>query len=191
MNIEEKKSKSEKSKPLEFSCRAPVAIPKPQRQGLLKRSKEYEDPRFNRDVTGDYNPEMFGKAYSFLDEYRSAEKREISEKLKGRIDQQHKAELTRELTRMESQDLARRKISVEKDVRKELKQKEIEMVSKTGKKAYYHPKSIVRKMIQEKKEDELREKGQYEKFKAKQEKRQTSLDRKRFSVPKTRRIIES
>jgi ribosomal RNA-processing protein 36 len=190
---EEKKSKSEKTKPLEFSCRAPVAPPKPQRQGLLKRVEETEDPRFNRKVGGEYNPEMFGKAYSFLDDYRLAEKRDISDKLrqKGGLSEERKAELSRDLARMESQDVARSKLSMEKAVRNELKQKELEMVSKTGKRAYYHPKSVVRKIIQEKKENDLRAKGQYDKFKAKQDKRKASLDRKNFSIPRTRRIIDA
>ena len=61
-----KKSKSEKSKPLEFSCRAPVPVPKPKRQGLIKRTEEVQDPRFNREVAGDFNSEKFGKAYDFF-----------------------------------------------------------------------------------------------------------------------------
>ena len=185
----EKKSKSEKSKPLEFSCRKPVAVPKPQRQGLVKRQEEYEDPRFNRKVSGEFSSEMFSKAFSFLDDYREDEKREVASRLSSKqVGADEKVRLEKALARMQSQDVARKKLTLESEIRKELKQKELESVAKTGKRAYYHPRSVVKQIMKDRKEDELRSKGQLERYKAKQEKRKTSQDRK--NIPRTRRIVE-
>lgn len=184
-----KKSKSEKSKPLEFSCRAPVPVPKPKRQGLIKRTEEVQDPRFNREVAGDFNSEKFGKAYDFLDDYRQAEKQAIAARLQKKLSPDERAELSRSLTRMESQDVARTRVTMESEIRKELREKELEMVAKTGKKAYFHPRSVVRKIIDDRKEGDLKAKGKLEQYKAKQEKRKASDSKK--SLPRTRRIIEA
>ncbi len=187
-----KKSKSEKSRPLEFSCRAPVAVPKPQRQGLIKRGEEVLDPRFNREVPGEFNAEKFGKAYDFLDDYRQSEKLEISTKLRSkRLSSDEKDSLTRALTRMESQDVARKRLTIESEIRNELKKKELEAVAKTGKKAYFHPRSAIKRIMTERREGDLKSKGQFERYQAKREKRQASSDRKSFTIPKTRRIIEA
>lgn len=186
-----KKSKSEKSKPLEFSCRAPVAVPKPQRQGLIKRAEEYQDPRFNRDVAGDFNTEMFGKAYGFLNDYRESEKRDMTARLNDRSTSvEEKERISKALSRMASQDVARSKASQESEIRKELMKKELQLVEKTGKKAYFHPRSAIKKVMRERKEAELQSKGQLERYRAKQEKRKNSEDRKTFSIPKTRRVVE-
>jgi ribosomal RNA-processing protein 36 len=185
----EKKSKSEKSKPLEFSCRKPVAVPKPQRQGLVKRQEEFEDPRFNRKVSGELSSDMFAKAFSFLDDYRDAEKKEVAARLTFKqVGADEKARLEKALARMQSQDVARKKLTMESEIRKELKQKELEAVAKSGKRAYFHPRSVVKQIMKDRKEEELRSKGQLDRFKAKQEKRKTSEDRK--NIPRTRRIVE-
>jgi hypothetical protein len=186
-----KKSKSEKSKPMEFSCRAPVAVPKPQRQGLIKRAEEYQDPRFNRDVAGDFNTEMFGKAYGFLNDYRECEKKEMAVRLNDRsISAAEKDRISKSLSRMASQDVARAKINQESQIRKELMKKELDLVEKTGKKAYFHPRSAIKKVMRERKEAELQSKGQLDQYRAKREKRKNSADRKTFSIPKTRRVVE-
>jgi len=187
-----KKSASEKSKPLEFSCRRPVAVPKPQRQGLIKRAEEVEDPRFNREVSGNFNAEKFGKAYDFLDDYRQSEKQAISTSLTSKkLSESQREELAKSLTRMESQDAARKRISMEFEIRKELREKELEMVAKTGKKAYFHPRSVVKKIMHERKEGDLKAKGQLERYRAKQEKRKAGDEKKSFGIPKTRRIVEA
>lgn len=188
----QKKSRSEKSKPLEFSCRSPVAVPKPQRQGLIKKQPEDTnlDPRFNRDVAGDFDSSRFGKRYAFLDEYRDAEKKEAMTKLSSkRTSAEEKHMIERDLTRMASQDAARKRATLEAEVRQELKRKELDAVAKTGKSAYYHPRSAVKKIMQEKIEADLRSKGQLERFKAKREKRKAG-EQKKVSLPKTRRIVE-
>ena len=187
-----KKSRSEKSKPLEFSCRRPVPVPKPQRQGLVKRAVEAPvDPRFNREIAGDFDAGRFGKAYAFLDEYREAEKKEVMTKLKKskKLSEDDRAVLEMSLTKMASQDAARKRVTLENEVRQELKRGELEAVAKTGKKVYYHPRSAVLKLVQERQEAEMKKTGQYAKFKAQKEKRRAGQEKKN-SMPHTRRVVE-
>ena len=188
----QKKSRSEKSKPLEFSCRAPVPVPKPQRQGLIKRqSDEPTDPRFNRNIVGDYDATRFAKNYEFLNEYREVEKKDLMSKLKSkRISESEKSSIEKELTRMQSQDVARKRATMESEIRQELKKKELDAVAKTGKKVYYHPRSEIKRIMQERTESDLKSKGQLERFKAKKEKRKASEEKRHSSMPKTRRIVE-
>ena len=185
-----KKSKSEKNKPLEFSCKRPVPVPKPKRQGMIKRQEEIPmDPRFNREVAGDYSASRFGEDYSFLNDYREEEKKEILTKLKNKkTSYDDKQTLDLVLKRMQSQDAARKRITIETEVREELRQKEMEMVAATGKKAYYHPRSAVKKLIAERHEEGLKKSGQLDKFKAKKERREISKEK--VNIPRTRRVIE-
>ena len=185
-----KKSKSEKNKPLEFSCKRPAPVPKPKGQGLIKRQAEGPmDPRFNREVVGEYVASRFGEDYSFLNDYREEEKKEILSKLKNRKTPRYEKEsLDLTLKRMQSQDAARKRITMETEVRDELRQKEIEMVASTGKKAYYHPRSMVKKLIAERQEEDMKKSGRLEKFKAKKERR--DIAKERVNIPRTRRIIE-
>ena len=186
-----KKSRSEKTKPLEFSCRAPAAVPKPQRQGLIRRQEEFVDPRFNREVAGEFVSSSFGKAFAFLDEYREEEKREIASRIKSKgTGRQERTDLEKALGRMQSQDQARQRITQETDIRKELLNKELEAVAKTGKKAYFHPRSAIRKIMHERRDEELRKSGKLERFRAKEEKRKNSTARKYSSMPRTRRVVE-
>lgn len=189
-----KKSRSEKSKPLEFSCRRPVAVPKPKRQGLAPRQQVEEvlDPRFNREVAGEYDSYKFGKAYSFLNDYRESEKKELSERLKSKkLSSEQRAAMEKSLARMSSQDLARKRISEESEIRRELKLKELEAVASTGKSAYYHPRSAVKKIMRERQDAKLGQTaGQLERVRSKQEKRRVSKERKFSSMPKTRRLVE-
>lgn len=196
MSEENKKSRSEKSKPLEFSCRAPAAVPKPKRQGLMPRRaepEEVEDPRFNRKVAGDFDSYKFGKAYGFLDDYRASEKRDLTERLRSKkLHAEERTAMEKSLARMASQDLARKRLSEESEIRKELKIKELEAVEKTGKKAYYHPRSVVKKIMRERQDSELgKNKGQLERVRSKQEKRKVAKERKHSSMPKIRRVIEA
>lgn len=189
----QKKSRSEKSKPLEFSCRAPVPVPKPQRQGLVKResSDAPTDPRFNRDIVGDFDASRFAKNYEFLNEYREAEKRDLMSKLKSKkVSESEKFDIEKEITRMQSQDVARKRATMEADIRQELKKKELESVAKTGKKVYYHPRSEIKRIIEQRTESALKNKGQLERFRAKKEKRKAGEEKRISSMPKTRRIVE-
>ena len=189
---ETKKSKSEKSRPMEFSCRAPVAVPKPKRQGLPRRSdEEVLDPRFNREVAGDFDSYKFGKAYSFLSDYRDSERKDLADRLSSKkLSEEEQFAAEKALARMVSQDAARKRMSEESEIRRELKTKELEVVAKSGKRAYYHPRSAVKKIMRERQDSALSKKGQLDKVRSKQERRQLGRERKSSSMPKTRRVVE-
>jgi hypothetical protein len=188
-----KKTASEKNKPLEFTCKKPVHVPGPRGSGLTVRrsSDEPSDPRFNSKIAGDFFSNRFAEDYSFLDEYRDMEKKQMKERLTSRrVSQDEKAEITRQLMRMDSQDISRKRSAVESSVREELRQKELELVEKTGKRAYFHPRSMVKKIIRDRQEDELKKMGKLEEFRAKKERRQVAKERSNLGVPKTRRVVE-
>lgn len=184
------KSKSEKSRPLEFSCRGIAPVPKPRMAGFkVRRAEVPADPRFNDAVEGEFDRSKFSKAYQFLDEYRDTERKELQSRLADkRVPEAEKAGLEKALTRMQSQDVSRKKLGAEAEVREELKQKELELVAKTGKKPYYAPKSEVRRLVRERAEEGMRKTGQLAKFKAKKERR--ILSKERLFVPRTRRLVE-
>jgi len=189
-----KKTASEKNKPLEFSCRKTVPVPKRLRQGLLPKRSESEtfDPRFNEKISGDFRPSRLAHDYSFLNEYRDTERREMEAHLQSRkVSPDEKERISKSLSRMNSQDVARKKAAIEFEVREELRAKELETIEKTGKKPYFHPKSAVKNIIKQRQEDSLRKSGKFEKFMAKKERREIAKDRKNsFGAPKTRRIVE-
>jgi ribosomal RNA-processing protein 36 len=175
-----KKSRSEKSKPLEFSCRKPVPVPRPARAGLVKRAEEAPgDPRFRRDVAGEFDQGKFGRAYEFLNEVRESEKKQIQRTLADRnTTEEEKEGLSRQLTRMASQDALRERRQAEREVRKELK----------GDGKYIAPKSKIKAILAERRDDELRKSGKLDKAIAKREKRFASESKK--SLPRTRRVVE-
>jgi ribosomal RNA-processing protein 36 len=185
-----KKTKSQKNKPLEFSCRRPVAVPAPQRKGLVKRVEEAPmDPRFNKDVPGEFDAKKFGTSYSFLNEYRADEMKQLKSRLGSkRTSYEEKEEIELTLKRMASQEQARARMALETNIRDELRQKEKELVATTGKKPYFHPRSAIKKLISERNEDSLRKSGKLQQFKAKQEQR--SAAKERVNIPRTRRVVE-
>lgn len=185
-----KKSKSEKNKPLEFSCRHPVAVPKPQRAGLLKRAVEAPvDPRFNKDVVGEYDAKKFSSSYSFLNEYRQKEKSTLETRLNNKLTPaEEKFEIEHNLKRIVSQEAARSRLGLEQQIRDELRKEEKDRVALTGKKPYFHPRSVVKKLVSERTEDKMRKKGQLDKFRAKKERRDVAKERVNF--PRTRRVVE-
>ncbi len=185
-----KKSKSEKNKPLEFSCRRPAAVPKPQRAGLLKRVAETAlDPRFNKEVEGEYDSKKFSSCYSFLNDYRQTEKQALESRLSARsTSDQEKIEISQTLKRITSQEAARTRLGMEQEIRDELRKSEKDLVASTGKKPYFHPRSVVKQMISERVEDKLRKSGQLDKFRAKKERR--TIAKERVNFPRTRRVVE-
>ena len=190
-----KKTASEKNKPLEFSCRRTVPVPKRLRQGLLPKRQEPEtfDPRFNEKISGDFRPARLASDYSFLNDYRESERKEMEARLQSKkLSADEKERISKSLSRMASQDVARKKAALESEIRDELRTKELEIIEKTGKKPYFHPKSAVKNIIRQRQEDTLRKSGKFEKFMAKKERRDIAKERKNaFGAPKTRRIVEA
>jgi len=190
-----KKTASEKNKPLEFSCKKAVHVPRPRGQGLtVKSSKSANtaDPRFNPEVSGGFHSGRFADDFSFLDDYRQSERSEMKQRLSSRkTSEEEKQEIERQLTRMESQDIARKRASIESSVRDELRTRERDLIEKTGKKAYFHPRSMVKKIIQDRQETDLRKSGKWEQFNAKKERRQVAKERATSSMPpRSRRVVE-
>jgi hypothetical protein len=188
-----KKTASEKNKPLEFSCRRTIPVPKRLRQGLLPKRSEVSDPRFNEKIVGDFVASRLASDYSFLNDYRDAERVDLETRMQSRkTSLEDKEQISKTLTRMVSQDVARRRAAAESEVLEELRSKELELIEKTGKKPYFHPKSAVKNILKQRNEESLRKSGKFEKFMAQKERRDVAKERKNsFGAPKTRRIVEA
>ncbi|KAF4676628.1 rRNA bioproteinsis protein rrp36 [Perkinsus chesapeaki] len=177
-----KKTRSEKNKPLEVSSRAPISAGREQHKNNNSKSAIITDPRFN-DLTGSFNAEGFAKAYSFLNDYRESEKsdmnKEISKlKKKGKITEAEGIES--ELKRMESQDIARRRLSIKHEALKEIRQKQREQVAKTGKMPYFPKQSELNKRVKDAmlRETAGKSKGAQERVMAKRQKREAAKEKK-------------
>lgn len=188
-----KKTASEKNKPLEFSCRKSVVVPKRLRQGLLPKRLEVSDPRFNEKIVGDFAPHRLATDYSFLNDYRDAERADLETRMTSRKTSiEDKEQISKTLSRMASQDVARKRAAAESQVLEELRSKELELIEKTGKKPYFYPKSAIKNILKQRNEDSLRKSGKFEKFMAQKERRNLAKERKNsLGAPKTRRIVEA
>ncbi|KAF4659930.1 rRNA bioproteinsis protein rrp36 [Perkinsus olseni] len=180
---QKKKTRSEKNRPLEVSSRAPVSAGRERKSSSSSGSSAIiTDPRFN-DLTGSFNAEGFAKAYSFLNDYRESEMAEMNKEMaklkkKGKIAEAEGIQA--ELKRMQSQDVARRRLSLKHEAMKDIRQKQREQVAKTGKMPYFPKQSEVRKRV---KDAMLREtagkgKGAQERVMAKRQKREAAKEKK-------------
>ncbi|KAF4732304.1 rRNA bioproteinsis protein rrp36, partial [Perkinsus olseni] len=139
-------------RPLEVSSRAPVSAGRERKSSSsMSGSAIITDPRFN-DLTGSFNAEGFAKAYSFLNDYRESEKAEMNKEMaklkkKGKIAEAEGIQA--ELKRMQSQDVARRRLSLKHEAMKDIRQKQREQVAKTGKMPYFPKQSEVRKRVKD------------------------------------------
>ncbi|EER05683.1 conserved hypothetical protein [Perkinsus marinus ATCC 50983] len=194
INNNKKKTRSEKNKPLEVSSRAPVSAGRERKSSSKKSSGStiITDPRFN-DLSGSFNAEGFAKAYSFLNEYRETEKAEMSKelaKLKKKGKMAAAEGIKAELERMESQDVARRRLSLKHEAMKDIRLKQREQVAKTGKMPYFPKQSEVKKRVKDAmlRETAGKSKGAQERVLAKRQKRDAAKEKKHLP---SRRIIDS
>ncbi|CAG8540719.1 3211_t:CDS:2 [Ambispora leptoticha] len=135
------KKRTHKSRPIEISSKKPVSR---FRQVVEIPSEKRRDPRFDN-LSGKLNEDLFEKSYNFLDDYKKNEIKTIKEQIRRAKDPNTRDELQKLLTKMQSrintEHIARQK----KQLRREVKKKELELVSK-GKKPFYLKKSAEKEL---------------------------------------------
>uniref|UniRef100_A0A8C2TXU1 rRNA biogenesis protein RRP36 n=1 Tax=Coturnix japonica TaxID=93934 RepID=A0A8C2TXU1_COTJA len=92
------KQRLNKKGPVEMSAKKPMPF---LRQVVPVTKKVHRDPRFD-DLSGEYNPEIFMKTYSFLDTIKKQEKEMVQRQLKKCRDVEQKEKLQQLLNRMVS-----------------------------------------------------------------------------------------
>ncbi|CAG8516257.1 2700_t:CDS:2 [Paraglomus occultum] len=88
------------SKPTEISSKKPVGV---FRQIVEVPSKKHRDPRFDS-LSGKFNEDLFEKTYSFINEYKEIEIKELQELLRKERDPEEIEKLSRLLDKMREKE---------------------------------------------------------------------------------------
>ncbi|KAK9474765.1 uncharacterized protein V1510DRAFT_349507, partial [Dipodascopsis tothii] len=166
------KKRRSKHAPQELSSKVKVGrhreiieVPKIQRR----------DPRFEG-LSGKFDESKFQKHYAFLDEYRQTEIGELQKQVKKEKDERQQEKLQRQLQSLQTKlDLSKKK-QFERDVLREHKQKEKELVAQ-GKQPYFLKKSDKRNLILAKKFETMK-KSDVDRAIKKRRKRNVAKERK-------------
>lgn len=155
------------------------------KRGVVPVTKrEYRDPRFDP-LVGQVDETKIRKAYSFLDDYREDEMKELKNAIKSTKDDDAKEKLKRALSSMESRKKAQLRKDKEKEILDRHRKEEKELV-KQGKQPFYLKKSEQKKRVLL---------DQYGSLKGKQldhviERRRKKVERKeKKKMPFARRVV--
>ncbi|KAL6911006.1 hypothetical protein GGI43DRAFT_378943 [Trichoderma evansii] len=134
--------RSSKHAPQEMTSKKPVSR---RREILTDPRRKARDPRFEA-LTGRLDEAKVAKNYSFLDEYRESEMKDLRAQIKKTKDVTVKEDLKRQLLSMESKKKARQKKEDEAKLLQEHRKKEKELVAQ-GKQPFYLRKSEQKKQL--------------------------------------------
>lgn len=126
------KQQLNKKGPVEMSAKKPMPF---LRQVVPVTKKVHRDPRFD-DLSGEYNPEIFMKTYSFLDTIKKQEKEMVQKQLKKCRNVEQKEKLQQLLNRMTQQEQAQKKQQKRRERELTLKRQQREL-AKQGKKPFF------------------------------------------------------
>ncbi|XP_067148769.1 kelch domain-containing protein 3 [Apteryx mantelli] len=174
------KQQQSKKGPREMSAKKPVPF---LRQVVPVAKKVQRDPRFD-DLSGEYNPEIFLKTYSFLDSIKKREKEMIQKQLKKCRNVEQKEKLQQLLKRMTQQEEEQKKKQKWRERELSLKRQQRELAQQ-GKKPFYLKKSEKRKLELAEKYAELKRSGKLESFLNKRRKRNAIKDKRRLPSQKS------
>uniref|UniRef100_A0A803Y4K9 rRNA biogenesis protein RRP36 n=1 Tax=Meleagris gallopavo TaxID=9103 RepID=A0A803Y4K9_MELGA len=166
-------------RPVETSAKKPMPF---LRQVVPVTKKVHRDPRFD-DLSGEYNPEIFMKTYSFLDTIKKQEKEMVQKQLKKCRNMEQKEKLQQLLNRMTQQEQAQKKQQKRRERELTLKRQQREL-AKQGKKPFFLKKSEKRKLELAEKYAELKRSGKLESFLNKKRKRNAVKDKRRLPTQK-------
>ncbi|KAK9355745.1 hypothetical protein V1523DRAFT_403979 [Lipomyces doorenjongii] len=174
-----RKKRVSKHAPQEISAKRPVSrfrevieVPK-----IIRR-----DPRFES-LSGKFDDAQFRKNYAFLDDYRAAELKDLSQRLKKTKDPNEIQNLQREYQSLDSKLKASKRKDFEKQILNEHEKKEKELV-KQGKKPFYLKKADKRRLVLTKKYSEMK---RSEVDRAIKRRRKKNISKERKQLPFSRR----
>lgn len=121
-----------KNRPREMSSKKPVSR---LRQVIPVKKRMTRDPRFD-ELSGTFNQEKFEKAYSFLDEVKANEKKQLQRELQKTKQPERKQQLDSLLKRMDQQEAAKKSLDTKREADRKRKKAELELV-KQGKRPFY------------------------------------------------------
>lgn len=148
------------------------------------------DPRFDPTVTGTrHNEAAANKAYSFLDEYRSAEVKQLKEQMARTKDAALKEKLKRAITSASDRQRAMENKKYEREVLSEHKKKERQLL-REGKKSqpYFLKQSELKREVLKKKYESM---GSKERAHALERRRKKVASKEKKDLPWARRGMEN
>ncbi|KAG0648507.1 Ribosomal RNA-processing 36 [Hyphodiscus hymeniophilus] len=135
-------NRSSKHAPTEISSKKAVSR---RREVVPIAKREYRDPRFEP-TTGLIDQSKVHQAYSFLDDYREDEMKDLKNGIKAAKDEDSKERLKKVLASMESKKKAQIRKSKEQEILDKHRKEEKEAV-KQGKKPFYLKKAEQKKRV--------------------------------------------
>jgi ribosomal RNA-processing protein 36 len=135
-------NRSSKHAPTEVSSKKAVSR---KREVVPVAKREYRDPRFDS-LEGPIDETKIRHAYSFLDQYRDDEMKELKNTIKTTKDDDAKEKLKRALLSMESRKKAQVRKDKEQEVLDKHRKEEKELV-KQGKQPFYLKKAEQKKRV--------------------------------------------
>ncbi len=161
-------------RPTELSAKKPVSRFRNVMTDTARN--KFVDPRFN-DLCGEFRPEIYNTAYSFIDEYKKDDLKVLSMAYEKEQDEDYKEELRMHIqrerdaiARREHELLAKKKISA-------AKKQEVDAVRK-GKTPYFLKKSKIRELELEAKYEQVKGKGNLSQYLSKRRKANAAKDRR-------------
>lgn len=135
-------NRSSKHAPTEISSKKAVSR---KREVVPVAKREYRDPRFDS-LEGPVDDTKIRRAYSFLDEYRDSEMKELKNAIKATKDDEIREKLKRTLLSMESRKKAQLRKDKEQEILDRHKKEEKELV-KQGKQPFFLKKAEQKKRV--------------------------------------------
>ncbi|KAE9374512.1 DUF947-domain-containing protein [Stipitochalara longipes BDJ] len=175
-------NRSSKHAPTEISSKKAVSR---RREVVPVAKREFRDPRFEP-LSGYVDESKVRAAYSFLDDYREDEMKELKSAIKTTKDEDAKEKLKRVLISMESKKKAQMRKQKEQEILDKHRKEEKELV-KQGKQPFYLKKAEQKKRILLDQFGELKGK-KLDHVIERRRKKQEGREKKK--MPFTRRIVE-
>jgi ribosomal RNA-processing protein 36 len=135
-------SRSNKHAPTEISSKKAVSR---KREVVTVAKRDYRDPRFEP-LSGPIDDSKLRKAYSFLDDYRDDEIRELKDAIKKAKDEGEKEKMKRTLLSMESKKKSDERKKREEEILDKHRKEEKELV-KQGKQPFFLKKAEQKKRV--------------------------------------------
>ncbi|XP_066106306.1 kelch domain-containing protein 3 isoform X2 [Saccopteryx bilineata] len=168
---------ADKHRPLEMSAKVRVPF---LRQVVPVSKKVTRDPRFD-DLSGEYNPEVFGKTYQFLSDIRAKEKELVKKQLKKHRSGEEHDKLQQLLQRMEQQELLQQEQKRQQELRLALKQEQ-RAQAQEGHRPYFQKKSEQRQLALAEKFKELKRSKKLDSFLSRKRRRNAGKDRRHLPL---------
>lgn len=174
-NKQRKFKRDNKNKPREMSSRRPVSR---FRHIVPVKKSAARDPRFGQ-RSGKFNPAMFKKAYSFIDEMKVKEKAMVEKELRKTKNPERKSQLHKLLQKMESEKQSEHAQEEKRALEKEHRKTERQL-QKDGKRPFFLKKSIRKQLELVEKYKQLKKDGRLEKYLSKKRRRNAQRDRRQL-----------